>query len=112
MWGYRRNNLRNTDYKNSATYKKYFKYVGKLIRYRAWVGHEKDAEGKMIRDANGDYVSVWQERLYMVVSVVPQRHYSNRYAFKLVACGEHRDLEEGAADLVKKFRNKTWEVME
>jgi hypothetical protein len=114
MWTYpKRKNLRETEYTRTPTYKKYSKYVGKLIMSRYWAGFKNNQDGTPFKDENGERVEMWSEKIYMIAAVVPQKYYSNRYAFKLIACGEHQDTQEGAAELVKKINtNNSWKILE
>ena len=86
MFGSVRESLRNRDYKsNSSAYKKYAKHVGKLVANETYCGKSVDGANE-----NG-----FKLLIYMIAAVVPQRHYLNRFAFKLVAVGEHNDCEYG-----------------
>lgn len=110
MWSTRKS-LRDKDYTNSVTYKKYLKYVGVLLKERVWMGHEKDSNGQPVRDEKGNRVSLWEDRLYLITAVVPQKYYRNRYAFNLTACGEHGNRQDGAADTIKRIKNGHCQVM-
>jgi len=90
-----RKRLSETNYRQSATFKKYQKLVGKLLIYRAWEGYRKDETGKE--------AEIYRDLLYMVSGVSPARYYRNRYNYSLTAVGDHGDLSEGAADLNKKL---------
>ena len=94
MW--HSNNLRDRDYKSSSSvYKKYAKHVGKLVGCEYWAG--KTAENE----------EGWKVRIYMISAVTPQRHYMNRFAYKLIAVGDHNDCEYGCAGVLKDLlRNK------
>jgi len=88
--------LRERNYTESDTYKKYKSYVGKLVSVHEWTGYEYNLETKK-------QVSKYEQLLYLVIGIYPQRYYRNRYAFKLSAVGQHSDTEIGAADLMKKL---------
>ena len=94
MWY--RSNLRDRDYKSSSSvYKKYAKHIGKLIANEYWWG--KTAENE----------DGWKLAIYMIAAVVPMKHYQNRFAFKLIAVGEHNDCEYGCQKALNDLqRNK------
>lgn len=90
-YGTRRTSLRDTDYRSSATYKRYAKNIGKLVINDVYIGSMKDGKIK------------WEPRLYLISSVTPQKYYRHRYAYKLTAFGDHRDDEVGCIILIKKL---------
>ena len=88
-------NLRDRNWKSSATYRRYARNIGKLVACDSY-NYEDENRG-------------WKQQLYMISAVSPQKYYRNRYAYKFIAVGSHQDFEVGCTAFMKDLnRFKTY----
>jgi len=97
MWRFQKP-LRDREYKQSATYRKYQKHVGKLVSTSTFLHFKKDPE-------TGRDTPVFMDLIYLVTDVRPHSHYRHRYAYKLTAFGNHQDHSISAAELLSSIAN-------
>jgi hypothetical protein len=103
MWS--RSKLKNTEYQNSSTYRKYAKLIGKIVIHKVFVGTERDANGQFIRDEAGLIKNKYEDRLFLISGVYPHEWYVNRFAYKLSAIGSHMDEKEMAVNLFRDLKS-------
>lgn len=92
--------------KSSATYSKYRKLVGKLLVQRAYIGLERKENGDYVTDEKGNFVELSEDRMYLVTDIIPAKHYRKRYAIKLMAYGDYKNLEVSASQMFNSLKTK------
>ena len=103
MWSFHKP-LRDRNYKQTATYRKYQKHVGKLVSKSVFVQFKKDL-------ATGKDIAEFKDFVYLITDVHPHSYYRQRYAYKLTAFGDHSDHSVSAADLVKNIGDGKWKII-
>ena len=103
MWRFQKP-LKDRDYKQSATYRKYKKHIGKLVSTSVFVKFKKDLE-------TGRDIAEFKDVIYLVTDVRPHAYYRHRFAYKLTAFGDHNDYSVSAAELLKLIAEGKWKIV-